>query len=176
MVSGWDLADLSPGAILLIPMAASARSNMFSGTTPVSLFSIKRQAHSFMGRLLAIRFFNRSGGACATHNDGDPVVAYDILSGRWILAQFVVGASPDFSHECVAVSQTEDATGAYYLYDFVTDPTNFVDYPKIGVWPDGYYMSGHVFNASGTAFLAGRIFVFEHNEIVACFPSPTTSG
>ena len=26
--------------------------------------------------------FQPLGGACATHNDGDPVVAYDILSGR----------------------------------------------------------------------------------------------
>ena len=115
--------------------------------------------------------FQPLGGACATHNDGDPVVAYDILSGRWILAQFVVGASPDFSHECVAVSQTEDATGVYYLYDFVTDPTNFVDYPKIGVWPDGYYMSGHVFNASGTAYLAGRIFVFEREKMLKGLPA-----
>ena len=100
----------------------------------------------------------------------------DILAGRWILSQFVVGASPDFSHQCVAVSQTEDATGEYYLYDFVTDPTNFVDYPKIGVWPDGYYMSGHVFNASGTAFLAGRIFVFEREQNVERPSGPATSG
>ena len=50
--------------------------------------------------------FQSLGGACAVHNDGDPVVAYDILAGRWILSQFVVGASPEFSHQCVAVSQT----------------------------------------------------------------------
>jgi len=115
--------------------------------------------------------FQSLGGACAEHNDGDPVVAYDILAGRWILSQFVVGASPEFSHQCVAVSQTEDATGAYFLYDFVTDPTNFVDYPKIGVWPDGYYMSGHVFNASGTAYLAGRIFVFERDQMLKGLPA-----
>ena len=110
--------------------------------------------------------FQPLGGACATHNDGDPVVAYDILSGRWILSQFVVGASPDFSHQCVAVSATGDALGSYYLYDFVTDSTNFVDYPKIGVWPDGYYMTGHVFNPAGTSFLAGRIFVFERDKML----------
>ena len=115
--------------------------------------------------------FQSLGGACASHNDGDPVVAYDILAGRWILSQFVVGASPEFSHQCVAVSQTQDATGAYYLYDFVTDPANFVDYPKIGVWPDGYYMSGHVFNASATAFLAGRIFVFEREKMLKGLPA-----
>src|SRR5438874_2019305 len=110
--------------------------------------------------------FQSLGGVCATHNDGDPVVAFDILAGRWILSQFVVGADPEFSHQCVAVSQTEDATGAYFLYDFVTDPANFVDYPKIGVWPDGYYMSGHVFNSTGTVFLAGRIFVFEREKML----------
>jgi hypothetical protein len=115
--------------------------------------------------------FQPLGGACATHNDGDPVVAYDILSGRWILSQFVIGASPDFSHQCVAVSATGDALGSYYLYDFVTDSTNLVDYPKIGVWPDGYYMTGHVFNAAGTAYLAGRIFVFERDKMLKGEPA-----
>jgi len=115
--------------------------------------------------------FQPLGGVCATHNDGDPTVAYDILSGRWILAQFVIGASPDFSHECVAVSATGDALGEYYLYDFVTDSTNFVDYPKIGVWPDGYYMTGHVFNAAATAYLAGRIFVFERDKMLQGLPA-----
>jgi len=111
--------------------------------------------------------FQPLGGVCASHNDGDPVVAYDILSGRWVLSQFLIGASPAFSHQCVAVSQTQDATGAYYLYDFVTDTTNFVDYPKIGVWPDGYYMTAHVFNAAGTSFLAGRVYVFERAQMIA---------
>jgi hypothetical protein len=115
--------------------------------------------------------FQPLGGVCAIHNDGDPVVAYDILSGRWILSQFVVGASPDFSHQCVAVSATGDALGSYYLYDFVTDSTNLVDYPKIGVWPDGYYMSGHVFNPAGTSFLAGRIFVFEREKMLKGLPA-----
>jgi len=115
--------------------------------------------------------FQPLGGDCALHNDGDPVVTFDILSGRWILSQFVVGGNPDFSHECVAVSQTEDATGAYYLYDFVTDPNNFVDYPKLAVWPDGYYMSGHIFNAAGTAYLAGRIFVFERDKMLQGLPA-----
>src|SRR6266480_2258257 len=115
--------------------------------------------------------FQSLGGVGATHNDGDPVVSFDILAGRWVLSQFVVGASPEFSHQCIAVSQTEDATGAYFLYDFVTDPANFVDYPKTGVWPDGYYMSGHVFNATGTVFLAGRIFVFEREKMLKGLPA-----
>ena len=116
--------------------------------------------------------FQALGGVCASHNDGDPVVSYDILAGRWVLSQFVVGGpTGTYSHQCVAVSTTSDATGDYYLYDFLTDPNNFVDYPHTGVWPDGYYMSGHVFNAAGTTYLAGRIFVFERDKMIAGLPA-----
>jgi hypothetical protein len=115
--------------------------------------------------------FQTAGGPCALHNDGDPVVAYDVMAGRWILSQFVVAASPSFSHQCVAVSVTGDATGSYYLYDFVTDATNFVDYPHIGVWPDGYYMTTHVFNAAGTAQVAARVNVFERDKMILGLPA-----
>src|SRR4051794_6678507 len=116
--------------------------------------------------------FQALGGVCASHNDGDPVVSYDILAGRWVLSQFAVdGPTGSASHQCVAVSTTEDATGDYYLYDFVTDTTNFVDYPHTGVWPDGYYMSAHVFNAAGTTYLAGRVYVFERDQMIAGQPA-----
>jgi hypothetical protein len=114
--------------------------------------------------------FQSLGGDCATHNDGDPVVSYDILSGRWVISQFVVGGSPNFSHQCVAVSATEDATGSWYVYDFVTDPVNFIDYPKTGMWPDGYYMTGRVF-APNNAYLAGRVFVFERDKMLQGLPA-----
>ena len=32
-------------------------------------------------------------------------------------------------------------------------------------------MSGHVFNASGTAYLAGRIFVFEREKMLKGLPA-----
>src|SRR4029079_11669179 len=60
--------------------------------------------------------FQALGGVCASHNDGDPAVSYDILAGRWVLSQFVVGGpSGSASHQCVAVSTTSDALGDYYL-------------------------------------------------------------
>jgi hypothetical protein len=115
--------------------------------------------------------FQPLGGECAIHNDGDPVVSYDILSGRWVISQFLVGGSPDFSHQCIAVSATEDATGSWYLYDFVTDPANFVDYPKTGVWPDAYYMTGRVFNPAGTIHITGRVFAFERDKMLQGLPA-----
>src|SRR5437868_8795592 len=115
--------------------------------------------------------FQSLSGVCASHNDGDPVVSYDILAGRWILSQFAVnGPNGSASHQCFAISTTSDATGDYYLYDFVTDPVNFVDYPHTGVWPDGYYMSTHVFNPGGV-FTSGRIYVFERDKMIAGLPA-----
>jgi hypothetical protein len=77
---------------------------------------------------------------CATNNDGDPIVVYDSLADRWLLSQFANPNGPDF-HVCMAISQTSDPTGSYFLYDFPVPV--FPDYFKIGVWPDGYYMSAN---------------------------------
>jgi hypothetical protein len=126
--------------------------------------------------------FQALGGVCASHNDGDPVVSYDILAGRWVISQFAVqGPAGSYSHQCVAVSTTSDATGEYYVYDFLTDPTNFVDYPHTGVWPDGYYMTTHVFAAIPTEvhppvavpgpFLTARVYVFERDKMVDGLPA-----
>ena len=123
--------------------------------------------------------FQSLGGDCASHNDGDPVVSYDILAGRWVISQFAVAGTSGYSHQCVAVSTTSDATGEYYVYDFVTDQTNFVDYPHMGVWPDGYYVTTHVFVvgpsglpvAAPSAFVAARVYVFERDKMIDGLPA-----
>ena len=84
------------------------------------------------------------GGPCESQNNGDPVVRYDHLADRWVLSQFAL-PSNNF-RQCVAVSRTPDpVAGGWFLYDFPTVDTGsgqpvFPDYPKIGVWPDAYYM------------------------------------
>jgi hypothetical protein len=83
------------------------------------------------------------GGGCQTNNDGDPIVQYDKIANRWILTQFSVSSLP--YTQCVAVSTTSDATGSYYRYAFSYGNTTFNDYPKLGVWPDGYYISYNMF-------------------------------
>jgi hypothetical protein len=80
--------------------------------------------------------------ACAQRNDGDPIVLYDHLADQWVLSQFAVpsgtGTAPTF--ECVAVSQTANPTaGTWFLYQFQFN--NAFDYPKLGVWPTGYFLS-----------------------------------
>ena len=98
------------------------------------------------------------GGSCETNNSGDPIVLYDHLAGRWFMSQFTSD-----NHQCIAVSQTGDPTGAWWLYDYVADAGmgDFPDYPKFGVWPDGYYYSANMFGDGSS--MTG---VFERDQML----------
>jgi len=93
------------------------------------------------------------GGGCETNNDGDPIVQYDKANNRWILTQFSVSTTPYL--QCVAVSTSPDATLTFNRYSFSYGNTQFPDYPKLGVWPDGYYISFNIFN-NGITFAGSK--------------------
>jgi hypothetical protein len=101
------------------------------------------------------------GGGCEANNDGDPVVVYDKAADRWVVSQFSVSTTPYL--QCVAVSQTNDATGAWNRYAF--SYTNFPDYPKMGVWPDGYYETFNMFN--GNSFAGANLCAYDRTAMLA---------
>ncbi len=112
-----------------------------------------------------------TNGECKIHNDGDPVVVYDQLANRWLLTQFV--ARPDDNEEygqCIAVSTTGDATGSYFLYEFHFGRT-LHDYPKLGVWPDAYYMSTNEFPDGTVTSSGASAFAFERAKMLAGQPA-----
>jgi hypothetical protein len=88
------------------------------------------------------------GGICAASNSGDVIAQYDVVADRWLIAQLGSVSGPAYS-ECIAVSQTNNPSGAYYLYSYCsagptpnacanppsTVPNYLNDYPKFGVWP-----------------------------------------
>ncbi len=100
---------------------------------------------------------------CANDNDGDPIVMYDKLADRWIFTQFSVSAQP--YKQCVAVSQTSDPLGAYSRYSF-SYGNLFNDYPKIGVWPDGYYVNYNMF-LNGQTFAGGQTCAMDRAAMLA---------
>ena len=106
------------------------------------------------------------GGQCETDNDGDAVVVYDKAAGRWIISQFAVGTTPYL--QCVAVSQTSDATGAWYRYSFSYGSV-FPDYPKMGVWPDGYYETFNMF--TGNTFSGSKLCAFNRSAMLTGAPA-----
>jgi len=99
------------------------------------------------------------GGSCETSNDGDPIAQYDKAANRWVMTQPVF-SSPYMI--CLAVSTSSDATGTYNRYAF--SMLNFPDYPKLGVWPDGYYMSFNMFK--GNRFVGARICAFDRSAML----------
>lgn len=117
------------------------------------------------------------GGGCQTNNDGDPIVLYDKLAQRWIFSQFSVSTTPFL--QCVAVSTSSDATGSYNRYSFQYN--NFDDYPKMGVWPDGYYETFNMFN--GNTFVGSDVCAYNRSAMLAgssatqiCFQQGSSVG
>ncbi len=108
------------------------------------------------------------GGGCEANNDGDPIVIYDKAADRWVLTQFSVSTTPYL--QCVAVSTTGDASGQYYRYAFSYGNTQFNDYPKLGVWPDGYYVTYNIFN-NGTTFAGSKACAFDRAMMLAGNPA-----
>ena len=102
------------------------------------------------------------GGRCQTDNDGDPIVQYDQLADRWILTQFAVSATPYM--QCVAVSTGSDPTGTYNRYAFSYD-RSFNDYPKMGVWPDAYYITYNMFR-NGRSFTGNTVCALERAQML----------
>jgi hypothetical protein len=106
--------------------------------------------------------FGGAGSACADYDDGDPVVVHDLQADRWVLTQFQVSVQPYL--ECVAVSDTNDATGSYsvYAYDYGAD---FVDYPKVSTWGDSYVITYNVFRNS--SFTGPEVCALDRAALVA---------
>jgi hypothetical protein len=105
------------------------------------------------------------GGGCE-QNDGDPIIQYDKLAGRWIFTQFAVSAKPYL--QCFAVSNSDvisaSTTFTRFAYNFGN--TNFPDYPKLGVWPDGYYLSFNIFKA-GAVYSGPQACALDRSTILA---------
>jgi hypothetical protein len=108
------------------------------------------------------------GGACETYNSGDPIATYDKLAGRWVMTQFAfANGSTGPWYQCVAVSTGSDATGSYrrFAYQF----TALNDYPKVGVWPDGYYISFNMFYGTPSG---GYTCVLDRNNMITTSNTP----
>jgi Abnormal spindle-like microcephaly-assoc'd, ASPM-SPD-2-Hydin len=117
------------------------------------------------------------GGGCEANNDGDPIVQYDKLANRWVLTQFSITTLPYL--ECVAVSTSSDATGTYNRYAFSFGDVDYADYPKLGVWPDAYYMSFNMFDGGGS-FIGANACALDRNAMlrgdttsIQCFQQPS---
>ena len=114
------------------------------------------------------------GGPCESTNSGDPIVLYDRAADRWVMTQLAVPNSflgllfAPF-YECIAVSATPDPLGAYYRYQFQFNKLN--DYPKLGVWSDGYYMAINQFTSISLQWAGQGVVAFDRARMLAGQPA-----
>jgi hypothetical protein len=94
------------------------------------------------GALPTNTIFRGFGGICELRNNGDAVVRYDQLAGRWLYVMPIFGKIPDRPDEpysmCYALSTGPDPRGPFHRYEFRRKL--FPDYPRPAIWPDGYYV------------------------------------
>ena len=90
----------------------------------------------------------------------DPNAIYDESEDRYIL-----GIDANGTGYCLAVSQTNDPTGSWNIYHFVTGSSSiFFDYPHAGVGRDAIYMGANMFTSS---FLDSRVWAFDKQAMYA---------
>jgi hypothetical protein len=114
-----------------------------------------------------------AGIANAMDDDGDPIVLYDSLADRWVISQFNLRVTTNSTHQHIAVSKTGDPTGAYFAYDFLMTANRPADYPHMGVWSDGYYMSTNDFSLPvfSNPFQGAGLYAFERNKMLVGDPT-----
>jgi hypothetical protein len=106
----------------------------------------------------------------------DPKCLYDVSTSRWFLTELeldrnpATGAEIGPSHQFIAVSQSNDPTGGWSLYEYDTtdDGTNntpshaacpcFGDQPLIGADAYGFYISTNEFPTNGPGFNGAQVY------------------
>ncbi|MFC2102400.1 T9SS type A sorting domain-containing protein [Bacteroidota bacterium] len=152
-----------------------------SGSVPPDTYGEAGPDYYFQVVNTSYAIFNKSGemvfGPFPNHtvwmgmpnndNSGDAVVLYDEAANRWLFTQFSLPnypAGPFF--QMIAVSQTPDPTGSWYRYQY--EFPLMPDYPKFGVWHDGYYMSSNNFGNQG--FANNGAYGFDRTAMLAGDP------
>jgi hypothetical protein len=103
----------------------------------------------------------------------DPIVQYDRTANRWLIGEVALPLFPGFVGQfaqCLAVSTTSDPTGSYYMWTYGFG-ANLNDYPKIGVWPDGYYITWNIFQNAQT-FIGPEACAFDRNAMLSGASAP----
>jgi hypothetical protein len=110
------------------------------------------------------------GNACDNQNFGDPVVVWDSAADRWIITDFAFAVNAQGSpvapyFQCFAVSRSGDpVAGGWNFYSLQTTDL-FPDYPKLGVWPDGLYLTANMFR--GNTFKNVRVWALNKAQMYA---------
>ncbi len=94
----------------------------------------------------------------------DPKVRFDPVSGRWFIA-IITYKSPTGTWK-LAVSQSGDPTGIFFVYTIRSARGTFPDFPAVGMSQDKIVLTGNAFSTSGF-FLGTEFVVLNKSQLLA---------
>jgi len=77
-------------------------------------------------------------GQWNTYSWTDAIFKYDQFSDRWLIISWAFNFTDNYT--MIAVSTSPDPLGSYYCYAYHHSEI-INDYPKVSIWPDGYYLT-----------------------------------
>ena len=104
----------------------------------------------------------------------DPIVQYDRIADRWVVGEVALPLLPGLFGQfvqCFAVSTTSDPTGTYQQWAYGFGNT-IPDYPKIGMWPDGYYVTWNMFPGAGASFSGAEVCAWNRLDMLSGVAAP----
>ena len=98
---------------------------------------------------------------------------YDALRGRFVALCFTWNDAPNTSNFYLAVSKTNDARGAWWLYKFdmskdgATQTSNWSDYQSLGVSDDKIAMTGQQFTFANDTYMYQKVRIIDRAAVYA---------
>ena len=116
----------------------------------------------------------------------DPQVRYDRLTSRWFLTIIDVpcktGTCSKTAGNRVLIAVSDAASAGVITpatvwteFYFQTDPSNFLDYPSLGVDAKALYIGGNMFDSLGTQFLGCNGYVVNKASALGAGPLTVTA-
>lgn len=134
-----------------------------------------------------------NNGISECNISGDGVIIFDRLASRWVIAGHNSPGIDGSYYYCVAVSNTDDLTShtlTWYTYEFYLNPVlgvnssgnpYFPDWPKLGTWPDAYYLGFDLLDPNNhyqpigvvaCALDRTNMLIGAHTNPMQCFSDP----
>jgi hypothetical protein len=168
--TGLKMSDLSAGYVPPDPVGDVGPTQYMQAVNGgLAVFS--KDGQNLTGPINDSSFWSGLSGCEPTLTRGltDPTVNYDQFDNRWVYSElsYDMSTSPwGPSYMCIAVSSSGDATESWHRYVFPVGSGVLTDYPKLGIWRDGYYLSFNDFsNASPNSFVGAGAMVVEKSQM-----------
>jgi hypothetical protein len=164
---GFDVIDFTEGGLVPPDLAVAAGTDHLVVVTNVAIEILDKTGSTVLGPTSGGSFFN--GLPSCTSGLYDPDVVFDEEHQRYIVG-FDQGAGSTSGGYCVAVSQSADPLGSWFLYFFaVNTPSEWLDFPHLGVGDDYIAFGGNTFTYA-SSFNGGRIWALSKGDLYAGNP------